>query len=227
MKDILIVGTDTGSGKTIITGLLLRFFRVQNINAISQKWIQTGSTKFSLDLKKQLSIAGIANPEIKPYLRHMNPYCLKFPGSPHLASTLENRTIRPHKINDSYYALKKKFELILVEGTGGALVPYSNKNLIIDIAKKLPLQALVVINNRLGAINHALLTIEALKKRKIPILGIIFNQTNKIKSSLILEDNKNVIHNLTKIKIIGCLPFEKNIEKLYHYFKPIGESLIT
>ncbi|MFA5878682.1 MAG: dethiobiotin synthase [Candidatus Margulisiibacteriota bacterium] len=226
-EDLVIVGSNTNCGKTIITGLLLRYLREQHINAISQKWIQTGNKSFSSDLEKHFKLAKINKEEIKPYLKLLNPYCFKFPGSPHLASSLEHKTIEQTKICKSYFALKEYFELILVESAGGVLVPYNKNKFIIDIAKKLSLIALVVIDNKLGAINNALLTIETLKKRRIPILGLIFNQTQKNESKIILEDNPKTVQLISKVKVLGCLPFEKDPELLFAAFKSIWSRNIS
>jgi dethiobiotin synthetase len=70
----------------------------------------------------------------------------------------------------------------LVEGSGGALAPYSRRGLIIDIVKELKIPVIIVAENKLGAINHTLLTIEALKRRKIKILGIFYNTLPKPKT---------------------------------------------
>ena len=167
MKAIFITGTDTGVGKTTVSGLLGRFISDRGYLPVAHKWIQTGKENFPTD-----------------YLQWEFVYKFKFPSSPHLAASLEKKAISVNKIKNSFRSLKKKFDFVIVEGIGGALVPFNRRNLVIDIAKKLNLPVLIVANNKLGAINHTLLTIEAIKMRKMKVIGIIFNnQCRKVDKS--------------------------------------------
>ena len=205
MTAIFVTSTDTGAGKTLITGLLARFLLSKGHSAVTQKWIQTG--------------------RVRDYPPHMACYNFKFASSPHLAAKLENRTISIDKITKSFKALTDRFDFVIVEGTGGVLVPFNDKRLIIDIVKKLSLPVIVVIGNKLGAINHALLTIEALRRRKIEIIGLIFNNRFKNVNSLILKDNVDIVKKLTGENVLGVLPYSKDRAKLYRAFLPIGRGV--
>lgn len=200
MKAIFVTGTDTGIGKTLIIGLLARQLMESGYNVITQKWIQSGKTK---DINTHLKLMGISKKTVKKYLPFMEPYSFKFPASPHLAAKLEKRTINTKKIKKSFKVLQKQFDFVIVEGTGGALVPYNKKKLVIDIARELNMPVLIVVGNKLGAINHTLLTIEAIKKRKMPILGIIFNNIDKRANKVILQDNVKIIKKLTGERVLG------------------------
>ena len=225
MKGIFIAGTDTGVGKTIITGLLAKYLCDAGHNVITQKWIQTGSPGFkSSDVMAHLRIAGFDRKKTQKYSDLMLPYVFKTPCSPHLASCIEKREINRVKIIKSFRQLSRDFDFVLVEGVGGTLVPYNKKDLVVDIAARLKLPVLIVAQNKLGAINHTLLTIEALKKRKIRILGLIFNDIRNEKRR-ILEDNPRIVKALTKEKLFGVLPREKRLKKLYAKFLPMGKRL--
>lgn len=189
MQGIFITGTDTGVGKTVVTGLLERYLAENNYKVLTRKWV-----------------------------------AFKTPCSPHLASRLEKRRVNPAKIIKNFKNLSGEADFVIVEGTGGALVPYSRKGLIIDMAKKAGLPAIIVSRNKLGAINHTLLTIEALRSRKIRILGIIFNNLNK-QDKRILEDNPRIVRTLSAEKIFGALPKINNKDKLYKKFIPIGRRI--
>lgn len=214
MRAIFICGTDTGVGKTIVTGLLLKEFREKGIKAISQKWVQTGCAGFPSDIEQHLKIAGISKKEIKDDLSLINPYCLKFPSSPHLAAKLEKKRLDVKVIKDSFNKLSKKYDYVIVEGVGGTLVPFDDKTLIIDIVKELKLPVLIVADNKLGAINHTLLTIESLKKRGLKIVGIIFNNTEKANDKRINRDNPKIIQKLSGVKVLNVLPYSKKINSL-------------
>ncbi|MDO8602259.1 MAG: dethiobiotin synthase [Candidatus Omnitrophota bacterium] len=225
MKGILVTGTDTGVGKTVIAGLLAKYMLEKGHNVITQKWIQTGCSDFvSSDAGLHLKIMGREKKDIKDYLRHILPYKFRAASSPHLACLIENRRISADKVIKSFRILSKRFDLVIVEGTGGVLVPCGKKKLLIDIAKELGLAALIVAQNRLGAINHTLLTIEALRKRRIKILGIIFNNPEK-ENRIILKDNPVIVKALSGEKIFGVLTRENQLDKLYLEFTPIGERI--
>ena len=120
--------------------------------------------------------------------------------------------------------MSDNFDLVVVEGVGGVLVPYDNKNLVIDIARGLKLPVLLVVQNKLGAINHTLLTLEALRKRKFKLLGVIFNNLKK-EDPRILKDNVEIIKRFCREKILGVLERQDNINKLQREFEPIGKKI--
>lgn len=224
-KGIFITGTDTGVGKTVVTGLLARYLLESGVSVITQKWVQTGYADFaSSDIGQHLSMMRGEKYFAGSYQKHLLPYTFKMPSSAHLASRLEKRSIDQSKIIKSFRFLAERFDCVLVEGAGGALVPLSSKGLIIDIAKKLDLPVLIVAQNKLGAINHTLLTIEALKKRKFKILGIVFNDS-KTDDALIRKDNPKIIKALSKVNVFGVLPRIRKQDELYRAFLPLGEKI--
>lgn len=224
-KAVFVTGTDTGVGKTLIAACLSRYLIENGHSAITQKWVQTGSkSSISPDVKFHLKMIGVNALRLNGYLNHLSPYVLKEACSPHLSARLANKRIDIKKIINSFKILNKKFDFLIVEGTGGALVPYSKENLLIDLVKRLNLSVIVVAENRLGAINHTLLTVEALRARNINILGIVFNNLKREKR-YILEDNIRIIKELSNARVLGALPREPNYCKLYRKFLPIGKNI--
>lgn len=204
-KGIFITGTDTGVGKTLVTGFLSRFLREKGYRVATQKWARTGSGRTYSDIK--------------------NPYAFKFPGSPHLASRIEGKRIFRARIINSFKKLASGLDFVIVEGTGGCLVPIDHKHLLIDIAQGLGLPAVIVMQNKLGAINHGLLTAEAIKRRKIKIIGAVFNNL-KGQNKLVLRDNPAIIKRLAKIENLGVLPWSRDRNSLYKIFKPIANRVL-
>lgn len=222
---VFITGTDTGAGKTAVTGCLARYLLEKGYSVITQKWIQAGGNTFSRsDIAVHLKIMGRKARAIKKELPYVLPYMFKHASSPHLASKIENKKIDPNRIIKSFKALCGRFDFVIVEGVGGALVPFTDKRLVIDIVKELDMPAVIVAGNKLGAVNHTLLTIEALRARKIRILGIVFNNMGR-GDRMILEDNPRIIKDLTGQTIFGTLPWEPSYNKLYKKFTPIGERI--
>lgn len=216
MKGIFITGTDTGVGKTIVTGLLAKYLRQQGYKVITQKWVQTGS-RVCADVNLHLKIMGTTKGAIRKHLDCVCPYVFKLPASPHLAAKAEKKKIDISRIKRSFKLLSSKFDFVIVEGVGGALVPLDEKRLVIDIAGQLGLSVLVVAQNKLGVINHTLMTIEALKQRKMKILGVLFNNFPG-QNRLVLKDNPDIISKITGAKILGVLPWNKRLDLLYKKF---------
>jgi dethiobiotin synthetase len=226
MNGIFVAGTDTGVGKTVVTGCLARYLSEKGYDVITQKWIQTGSlNNFAPDIKTHLDIMGRKGKDIKKYFYHVAPYVFKVACSPHLASEIEGSKINSNKIIKSFKFLSAGFDFVIVEGLGGVLVPLDKTHLLIDIVRELDLPILIVVGNRLGAINHALLTIESLKTRKLKILGLVFNNL-KNEDKDILKDNPRIIKVLSKETVFGVLPWLTARGKLYNRFVPIGERIL-
>lgn len=207
MKAIFIAGTDTGVGKTIVTGILARRLMEKGYSVVTQKWIQTGP---SSDIDIHLKLMGKRKTDYARHLRSMNPYSFKSASSPHLASMLERRSIRIDRIKKSLKDLSGHFDFVLVEGSGGLLVPLTRNILLIDLVKRLRMSVLLVAENKLGAINHTLLSIEALKARNINILGVIFNTRSDSVDWRILKDNPNITRRLSGIEVLAVLPYLKS-----------------
>ncbi|MCF7908061.1 MAG: dethiobiotin synthase [Candidatus Omnitrophica bacterium] len=208
MNGIFVTGTDTGVGKTIVTSLLARFLKEKSYRVATQKWIETGCR----NLNKPCPLT--------------RTYRFKFPASPHLAARSEKRSIQEVKIKRSFKLLAKNFDFVIVEGIGGALVPFSKKRLVIDIAKDLNLPTIVVVANKLGAINHTLLTIEAIRKRKMKIIGLVFNNLKPKENKIVVKDNPQIVKAISQEKILGILPYSRSKNFLYKKFIPIGKKLI-
>ncbi len=227
MRGIFVTGTDTSIGKTIVTGLLAKFLDNKGYKVITQKWVETGSVGFSKDVSLHLKLINKRKQELKNHLADVSPYTFKFPSSPHLASSLEKRKISIERIKNSFESLTKSFDFVVVEGVGGVLVPLTKRKLVIDIAKELNLSVLVVVGNKLGAINHTLLTIEALKTRKIKIVGVVFNNLKDKGNDIILKDNPKIIKAISGQKILGSLPWSKDRDKLHKSFRKIGKNILS
>ncbi len=222
---IFIAGTDTGAGKTLITGLLGRYLMDRGQRVVTQKWVQTGRKALSgTDLAIHLKLMDRSAEDFGDSLPLMALYSFRSASSPHLAARLENRKINPAKIERSVKELSRRFDFVIIEGTGGLLVPLGGRTLLIDIVKNLRIPVLVVVKNSLGAINHALLSIEALKARKIPIIGIVFNNLSKEKK-VILDDNRRIIEKISRVKVLGELPRSYNMKMLKKRFKAIGDKI--
>ncbi len=219
MKGIFITGTDTSVGKTVIAGLLAGAFKRYG-RVITQKWVQTGCIGNSTDIETHNLLSGIiADNEITAVV---NPYCFTLASSPHLAAEAEGGTIDPERIKSAYRELAHNFDYVFAEGAGGIMVPLTRDKMIIDVVADLALTTVVVVENKVGCINHTLLTIEALRNRNIPVAGIIFNQINsKIQDTCVTDDNPRIVNHLSGVPILGSLPHLKDAND----GKPLMETI--
>jgi len=168
-KGIFITGTDTDVGKTVVTGLLAQYLLGKTWSVITQKWVQSGCEGFAEDIDVHLHWMGRTREGLANYQEAVCPYVFALPASAHLAAEAEGRAIDLAVIKQAYERLAARFEWVLVEGMGGALVPYSRKALLLDLVDELDLPVLIVAKNKLGAINHTLLTIEAIQARGLTV----------------------------------------------------------
>jgi len=173
-KVYFIAGIDTGVGKTVATGMMARFLASRGTDATTVKMVQTGNDGFSEDRDAHRAMCGGARlPEDDEGLTA--PQTFKFPSSPKLAAALEGRQVDLAAIESAVAACAARREVVLVEAAGGLLVPLADDVLSADFAAAMHWPAVLVTCGRLGAINHSLLSLEAMKSRGIPLAGIVHN----------------------------------------------------
>ena len=169
-----VTGIDTDIGKTIVTGLLAKAVLQTGKKIITAKAVQTGCEGISEDIiyhRKQMGC------ELFDEDREgiTCPYLFKVPCSPHLAADIEGREINPGVITANIDLLKKRYELVLLEGAGGLFVPLTGDHLMIDFFKSNDWPVILVSSSRLGSINHTLASIEALRSRDMELSGLVYN----------------------------------------------------
>ena len=209
MKGLYVTGTDTGVGKTVACGLLAGFLIARGIRVATQKWVQTGAGGEAADLSGHRRWMGLPDPS-PAELPDLFPYRFRLAASPHLAAAREGTAVEARVIEGAYRRLAASHDLVLVEGTGGFLVPLSEGVLAGDLVAGLGLSALVVVGNRLGCINHALLTVEAIRGRGVPLAGLLFNRVpaqGEGAPEEVLLDNVRVVGSHPGIRVLGELPF--------------------
>lgn len=223
-----ITGTDTGVGKTIVTAAILRSFIKKGLKVGAMKVIETGC----------INKDGILVPSDGMFLRDMaemndsldliTPIKLENPLSPLVASRLEDTEVDIDRIFKSFESLRKKYDYLLVEGVGGLMVPISKQEkkkstfyFVRDLIKDMQLPVILVTRPTLGTINHTLLTIEALKNKKIPIKGYIINFSEPAKNDIAEKTNPEILRELVDIPCLGVLPYLTELNK-----DKIGETAL-
>lgn len=182
-----ISGIDTGIGKTYTTGYLAKLWNEQGQKTITQKLIQTGNTDISEDIEQHREIMGMGwFPEDQSKLTM--PEIFTYPASPHLATQIDGREIDFQKIADATQQLAEKYDLVLLEGAGGLMVPLTTELLTIDYIAEKKFPVILVSSGRLGSINHTLLSLEALKIRGLELYALAYNLNDESQDALISQD---------------------------------------
>jgi len=200
MAKYFITGIGTGIGKTLISAVL-----TEKLKADYWKPIQSGD----LDTSDSITIHSLISN--KQTVIHPESYRLTQPLSPHLSARLDGIEIDLNKIN-----VPLTDNDLIIEGAGGLMVPLNEKELIIDLIKKLNIEVILVSQNYLGSINHTLLSVNLLKQYEIPIKGIIFNGDENV-------ETERYIQQYAKIKKLGIIPSFSNIDK--EKVKAAGQNL--
>ncbi|GAB4341310.1 MAG: dethiobiotin synthase [Desulfobulbaceae bacterium] len=207
MTTLAICGIDTGTGKSVVTGLLARHLHEEGTSVITQKPVQTGCEGRSEDIltHRRLMESGWLEED---ELRLTCPFNFSFPGSPHLAARLEGREIDPARITSATRELERRYDTVLVEGAGGLMVPLTNDLLFIDFLADQGWPVVLVTSPRLGSINHTLMSLEILRSRNLPLTGLVYNL---YQSGLreIVEDSARVF-----AKALGRLDYPETLVTL-------------
>lgn len=197
---VVICGTDTGVGKTFVAAIVLCALRRKGRDALPMKLVQTGADASgrSQDLDFCLTAAGLPL-DIWLY-GCMAPYRLALPASPHLAAREAGVTIKPKALIAWYYALNAGGRPVVIECAGGLLVPLTPKVFQIDIVKKLNLPVILVARAGLGTINHTLLSVEALARRRMRLIRVILNALTP-SWGIIEEENLAFLRSVLRVPV--------------------------
>lgn len=179
-------GIDTDAGKSYCAGWLAREWARAGKNVITQKFIQTGNCEYSEDIELHRRIMGIPLQEAD--LDHTTaPLIYSYPCSPQLAARLDKRDIPLDVIEASTERLAAQYDVVIIEGAGGLMVPLTDEYLTIDYPADRKIPLILVVHGALGSINHALLSLEAVKRRGMELAYVLYN-TCFDDDSLIAED---------------------------------------
>ncbi len=200
---IFITGTDTGVGKTYVTTMLLRELRRQRVNAAGFKPIACGDGGRG-DAKKYWDLM---NQEIP--LDIVNPIYLKKPLAPNVAARLEHKRINLKKVTHSLTCLAARYDVILVEGAGGLLVPIAKDFYVSDMARDIGFPIIVVSRLSLGTINHSLLTVREAQRSGLQVAGMVLNDMLCRKHGVAEKTNIREVPRLCKVPLLGVVPHRR------------------
>ena len=199
-----VTGTDTEIGKTLISSALLHALAQQDMRAAGMKPIAAGAEWRGKNWYNEDVEALTAASTVK--LRHelAVPYLLRTPAAPHIAARLDGITIEPAPIAESYRQIGLQANAVVVEGVGGFCVPLSDRYDTADMAVQFGLPIVLVVGLRLGCINHALLTAEAIAARGLKLAGWVANTVDTVMPYL--ADNVQTLQQRLPAPLLGVVP---------------------
>jgi dethiobiotin synthetase len=206
MRGILITGTDTGVGKTIIGCGLAATLTAQGKTVGVLKPAETGCVLRDGVLYPEDAVRLAAYARVSLPLDQICPYRFAPPVAPSVAAELVDMTIDPQRIAAVFEEIVKQHDFTIVEGAGGLLVPLTGRYTFADLAQDLNLPLLVVVGSKLGALNHALLTLSCAQARSLPVTGYILNHPTA-SSDLAIQTNARTLAYLADAPCLGVLPF--------------------
>jgi dethiobiotin synthetase len=196
-QSYFITGTDTGVGKTFVSCALLRHLAQKYLKVVGMKPVAAGTLTTSLgpqDNEDCIALRQASTVQV-PYELD-NPYCFTQPISPHLAATAQGQTIDINLIKQRYQALSQQADCVVVEGAGGFMVPLTETHTGADLAQALKLPLVLVVGMRLGCLNHALLTAQAIHASGLHLAGWVANHIDPDMSAQ--NDNVNTLRQRLK-----------------------------
>jgi dethiobiotin synthetase len=179
-----ITGTDTGVGKTVVSCALLHQLRSRYAHVVGMKPVAAGVSDPPTESDDVYCLRAASSLRVSAELD--SPYALPDPVSPHLAARRQGLVIDIRLIAARYRALAAQADAVVVEGAGGFCVPLSDEHTGADLAQALGLPIVLVVGLRLGCLNHALLTHEAIRARGLALAGWV---ANRIDPAMLAQDD--------------------------------------
>ena len=194
-----ITGTDTGVGKTVVSAALIAGLRHAGLRVAPMKPVETGAGDDAIQLR---TAAGNAHP-----LELIRPFAFDEPLAPSVAAQRAGQAIDVATLDAAFATLQQGSDVIVVEGAGGLLVPITKAETFATLFKRWELELVVVAANRLGAINHTLLTLGCARAYEIPIRGVVLNTISADPPGTAERTNLEVLRELAGVPILE-IPYE-------------------
>ena len=209
-----VTGTDTGVGKTRITLALMHALQKNGSTVIGMKPVASGCDETPDGLRNEDALFLQAQSSFDLPYESINPYAFSLPVSPHIAAEKAGAKIQIEVIHKQMLLLTKSADCLMVEGVGGWHVPLSYRKSeqkhTEDLAIALALPVILVVGMRLGCLNHALLTYEAIIRSGLPCVGWVANQIDPDFTHL--QENIETLKAQFDAPLLGIVPFQESIK---------------
>lgn len=202
-----ITGTDTEVGKTLVSGALILKLQERHSLVGAYKPVVAGLQEINGQLQNEdlmtLSMASTYLSNLSDPNQQICPYQLSTPAAPHLVAQAQNIHLSYEVMLSAYKQMAERTDAMIVEGVGGFKVPFHDGKNSADFAKDIGLPVILVVGMKLGCINHALLTIEAIEQRGLLLAGWVANCSNDMQ---LLDENIDTLKTLIQAPLLGVIP---------------------
>ncbi|NWK56531.1 dethiobiotin synthase [Verrucomicrobiaceae bacterium N1E253] len=198
MKGFFITGTDTDAGKTYVSSLILKALRQERVDVVGYKPICCGGREDAYALQE--ASGGDAGGALDLY--KVNPFWARTPAAPYVAAMFEKKDLEIAPLIQGAADLAAAHDAVLVEGVGGWMVPITKEYMIADLAKDIGLPVILVVGNRLGTLNHTLLTVQSMRSAGIEPVGMVVNNlVDELDTATVT--NKSLVEDLTGVPVLA------------------------
>ena len=217
-----VTGTDTEVGKTLVSGALILKLQEQYSLVGAYKPVVAGLQEINGRLQNEDLLTLVTASEylsgIENAHQEICPYQLRTPAAPHLVAKTENTHLNYQVMLDGYQRIASKTDAMIVEGVGGFKVPFHDGKNSADFSKDIALPVVLVVGMKLGCINHALLTVEAVQQRGLQLAGWVANCPNDMQ---LLDENVATLKTLIPAPLLGVIPKMDSAEITTPYSKEV------
>ncbi|GAB2680081.1 dethiobiotin synthase [Aliiglaciecola sp. 3_MG-2023] len=213
---IFITGTDTDAGKTVIATAILQLAADRGLSTIGFKPVSAGCSETAEGLRNDDALALLAASTKGMAYERINPIAFADPVAPHLAAKRMGVTVETQKISSAYqYLVNQNADLLLTEGAGGWRLPLSECAFLSDFVIQHKIPVVLVVGMKLGCLNHALLTYQAISADGLEVIGWVANQIDD--QMLYLQDNIDSLKALLPAPCLGVVPKLANTKQAAEY----------
>jgi len=215
-RGVFITGTDTGVGKTLVSAALARHLKDRGQRVGVMKPIETGVPASAAAQSDAARLRNIV--ESDDTVGAVCPFQFALPLAPLAAAQAERSVIEEQTVVQTFRLLAHHYEFMVVEGIGGVRVPLTNRSDLMDLIGRLRLPVVVVGRSGLGGINHALLTLEALQRRRLKVAALVLNAVRPVRSQVDRLQERTTVDTLRRqagVPVIGPLPYRSELSKQF------------
>ena len=203
-RGIFVTGTDTGVGKTWVSTGLMAALQQRGLAVLGMKPVASGCEQTPAGLRNEDALLLQRQGSHPIDYQLLNPYAFAPPIAPHVAAAQAGTRIDLARLETNYKILSTQADVVVVEGAGGWLVPLNERDPMADLAARLELEVMLVVGLRLGCINHALLSVESIVRRGVPLAGWVANTLEP--AMPVLAENLAALRAHIEAPLLGVVP---------------------
>lgn len=225
MAGLLVIGTDTGVGKTVVAAGLAQALTGQGVDVGIMKPFASAKRVFSRKYSSRDSAVLARAANSRDTDKEINPFFYRKPAAPFVASMIaKGSKVRISTALDAYYNIATKHDIIIVEGIGGLMVPLTETDTFADFAKMLNLPTILVARGTLGTLNHILLTIKVSNAYGLDLVGLVVNRVSS-RPRIIDRQMIDAVKQLVGTELLSVLPKVVSVKRLHSKFNEMANKI--